>query len=120
MWFGRRYDHDGGFYEKNNFWRLRLKKEKILWNPPPAAADAAIEELRKARLKRQKSHHIVSIPKLFTHFWLKQLNKACDVVFEITPTFNFWNKNMFEPLVIGICFPFIPHRPWQLKGKPLK
>ena len=66
----------------------------------------------------QKSHNIVVIPKLLTHLWLKQLNKACDVVFEISPSFDFWNTQMFEPLVIGICFPFAPHRPWQLKGTP--
>eukprot|EP00978_Attheya_sp_CCMP212_P024147 scaffold75459_cov47-Attheya_sp.AAC.4 len=29
-----------------------------VWAPPPAAADVAIEELRKARHKRQASTHI--------------------------------------------------------------
>ena len=25
---------------------------------------------------------------------------------------------MYEPCLIGICFPFIHHRPWQLRGTP--
>ena len=25
---------------------------------------------------------------------------------------------MFEPCLIGICFPFIKHRPWELRSTP--
>jgi hypothetical protein len=25
---------------------------------------------------------------------------------------------MFEPLILGVCFPFIRSSPWQLKGTP--
>ena len=55
---------------------------------------------------------------LFTPMWYKQLSKACDLVFEITPTHPFWSADMYEPLVFGICFPYIKHRPWQLRGTP--
>ena len=83
---------------------------------PPGAADAMIEEFRKARLKRRESTHFVNIPRLFTTLWLKQLNKVSDIIIKIPPYFEFWNKEQFEPLYIAIAFPYIPHRPWVLKG----
>jgi hypothetical protein len=29
-----------------------------------------------------------------------------------------WPAEMFEPLSIGIVFPFLPVRPWQVCGAP--
>ena len=89
-----------------------------IWSPPPAAADVAIEELRKARIKRQDSTHVFVCPRLFTTRWLRQLYKAADVIIDLTPGKDFWPTNMFEPLLIGICFPFIRCKPWQLRGTP--
>ena len=86
--------------------------------PPPAAADAAIEELRKARMKRKESCHIIIIPKLFTTLWLRQLNKVSDCNILIPPIHNFWNEQNYEKLVIAFVFPFLPYRPWQLQGTP--
>jgi hypothetical protein len=36
----------------------------------------ALEELRKARIKRQDSMHIFVMPRLFTTKWLNQIFKA--------------------------------------------
>jgi hypothetical protein len=44
-----------------------------LWQPAPAAAKFAIEELRQAWLKRQDSMHVFVCPCLFTTQWRKQL-----------------------------------------------
>jgi hypothetical protein len=50
--------------------------------------------------------------------WLKQVHKACDIVFTVPIGSLGWPTNMFEPLVIGICFPFLRFDPWQFKGTP--
>lgn len=56
-WFCRGHDLDFGYYDSEGFWRNRIKKGVYLWEPPPAAADAISEELRKARLKHTESSH---------------------------------------------------------------
>ena len=117
-WFGRGHDHKGGYFDRRGFWRLKIQAGTYVWHPPPAAAATALEELRKARLKRRKSTHVVIIPKLLTPTWLKQLNKAADFVVFIKPTHPFWPPSMFEPLVMGICFPYLPHSPWQTRRTP--
>ena len=117
-WFKRGHDHCGGYMDNNGHWRVKVKSGIFVWSPPPAAADAAIEELRKARLKRRKSTHIFIVPRLATTLWLKQLNKACDTVVYLPNHFSFWKSSMHEPLVLGICYPFLSHRPWQLRSSP--
>jgi hypothetical protein len=88
------------------------------WFPPPAAANVAIEQLRIARIKRQESTHIFVCPRLMSPQWLKQVHKACDIVFAVPIGSPGWPSNMFEPLIVGICFPFIRFDPWQTKGTP--
>jgi len=118
QWYTRGHDHDGGFYDEKGMYRLKIKHGTYLWEPPPAAADAALEEIRKARLKRRSSTHVVIVPRLFTTLWLKQLYKASDIVLYLPPFFSPWPSTMFEPLVIGILFPYSRFYPWQFKGTP--
>jgi len=117
-WYTRGHDHDGGYYDEKNYWRIKTRAGKFVWFPPPAAAEVAIEELRKSRLKRRESTHLLFIPRLATTLWLKQLNKACDIVLHLPNKYSFWNTPMHEPLVLGICFPFLNYRPWQLRSTP--
>jgi hypothetical protein len=117
-WFGRGHDHEGGQKDEAGFWRVKTRPGIFLWVPPPAAADVAIEELRKARIKRQESAHIMVIPRLLSPEWLKQLWKASDVVFEVPAGSTFWGKSCFEPLIVGLTFPFLRCSPWQLRGTP--
>ena len=117
-WFRRGHDHLGGEADSKGFFRLKIQQGTFLWHPPPAAADAAIEELRKARLKRRNSTHIVVIPRLVTTLWLRQLYKAADFLINITNTHPFWPSSMLEPLVLAIAFPYSKHPPWQLKSTP--
>ena len=117
-WFSRGHDHKGGHLDENGFWRPTIQSGLLIWDLPPVAADAAIEELRKARMKRRTSTHLVVVPKLFTPLWMKQLYKVADLILFIPPYFSFWNESMFESLCIGFCFPFLRHRPWQLKRAP--
>jgi hypothetical protein len=100
------------------FARPVLRKGVFGWFPPPAAADVALEQLRIARNKRQDSTHVIVVPKLLTPEWLKQLWKACDIVLTIPAGTTGWADNMYEPVLIGICFPFLRVDPWQLRGTP--
>lgn len=121
-WFERAHDIVGWFPPNIKAGQLlitpRHEPGVLLWTPPPGVADVALEELRKARHKRQDSTHIFVCPRLFTPRWLKQLHKVSDIVFEVPAGSPMWPSDMFEPLLIGICFPFIRCQPWQLRGTP--
>lgn len=95
-----------------------IKKGTFVWAPPPAAANVAVEEIRKARIKRHQSTHIILIPRLMTCLWQKQLFKACDFVCELKAGHPHWGTNMYEPLLIGFCFPYISFHPFVLKAAP--
>ena len=116
-WFERGHDILGGKNDAKGFWRHNLTSGTFVW-APPAAASVAIEELRKARIKRQDSTHYFICPRLLTTEWLKQLYKTADIVFYVPPGTPGWPKDMCEPLTIGIVFPFLCRCPWQLRGTP--
>jgi hypothetical protein len=62
---------------------------------------------------------VVLIPRLMATRWRRLLHKACDCVFVMPAGCgDAWPSDMFEPCLIGVCFPFLPHRPWQYKGTP--
>ena len=118
-WFQKGHDIRSWYKNKQGFWYPVLKEGVYLWQPPPAAAHAAVEELRKARLKRQDSTHIFVCPRLMAPYWKRQLHKVADIVFEIPcAALPEWDATNHEPLVIGIVYPFVPHRPWQLRNTP--
>ena len=117
-WFERGHDILGGSKDEKGFWRPKIIAGTFVWSPPPAAADVALEELRKARIKRQVSLHVVVIPRLMKPEWFRQLYKTCDLVFDVPPGSKCWPTNMFEPVVIGIVFPFLSRPPWQLRRTP--
>ncbi|KAL7573962.1 hypothetical protein ACA910_001969 [Epithemia clementina (nom. ined.)] len=96
----------------------KLESGKFVWAPPPGAADVALEELRKARIKRQSSIHVFIVPRLFTMRWFKQLHKAADLVIEVPASTPFWDDSNFEPLIVALCFPIIRYPPWQIRGTP--
>ena len=117
-WYLRGQDIAGGSYNEEKYWYPHFVKGVYIWIPPPAASDACLEELRKARMKRKVSLHIVVIPRLMTPLWLKQLSKAADCIFTVPPTHPFWPKHCFESLTIAFLFPYLPYRPFQLKSTP--
>ena len=119
QWFEAGHDISGWSKGWDGFDRPVLTRGRVyLWTPPPFAADVALAELRKARIKRQESSHIFICPRLCTALWIRQLYKAADIVLEIPAGKSFWNKEMHEPLLIGILFPFIRCKPWQLRSTP--
>jgi hypothetical protein len=61
----------------------------------------------------------VIVPRLMTPKWRKQLHRAADCVFFLPPGCgDAWPEDMYEPCLIGVCFPILAHRPWQLRGVP--
>ena len=110
-WFGKGQDICGGETNEYELWCPSLKSGKWIWAPPPGAAKMAMEQLRLARLKRTESTHVFVCPKLLSPMWRRHLYKVTDCVFEVAVSQSFWMSNMHEPLVYGICFPFVKHRP---------
>ena len=119
-WFSEGHDIGGWTTDKGSGIDYPILKEgrTYVWSPPPFAADIALAEMRKARIKRQKSSHVFVCPRLCSPLWMKQLYKASDVVFEIPSGTPGWPVTMHEPLLIGLLFPFLRHLPWQLRGTP--
>ena len=117
-WFTRGHDLDESEWEYNiDGMKLPcVKTGTFVWTPPPCAALSAVEELRKARHKRQRSHHLFVVPRLMEPMWRKQLYKAADLVVSLKPGHDAWPRNMHEPLTIAFLFPFISQKPWQLRG----
>ncbi len=70
-WFEEGHVITGGVLNRHKVWMLThcKKKQMILWAPPPAVADATLEELLKARHKRTDLFHVVVIPWLMTPRW---------------------------------------------------
>ena len=92
--------------------------QRSVWTPPPAAADAALSELARAVHKRPHLSHIILIPRLMTYHWRRLFGKLCNLQFTIPLGCPFWPVSSFEPLIVGVVFPFLPHRPWRLHGTP--
>ena len=105
-------------YNELKMWYPTIRSGTFVWSPPPAAADVCLEELRKARMKRKNSLHIVCVQRLMTPLWMKQLNKAADCFFVVPARHPFWDSDKYEPLIVAVLFPYIPHRPFQLKSTP--
>ena len=120
-WFTRGHDLDEASCEISveGIWLPAYSAGKYLWAPAPAAAAAAVEELRKARHKRVESTHVFVVPRLMAPLWRKHLYKAADIVLSIPPGHKCWPENMLEPLTIAFCFPYLSHSPWQLKRSKL-
>ena len=117
-WYETGQDIVGWKTERGGIKHPIIQADAYVWCPPPAAADTCIEQLRIARGKRKRSLHVIVIPKLMTPIWLKNLNKVADLTFPIAPVHSFWGPHLHKNLIVAFVFPFLPYRPWQLRGTP--
>lgn len=62
--------------------------------------------------------HEIVIPKLMTLEWLKQLYTITDLLMTVSARLDCWSPGNFEQLMIAIGFPFLTHRPYELKDTP--
>lgn len=97
---------------------VTYKSGVYLWHPAPAGALTALEQIRKARSKRVTSTHIFICPKLMEPEWRGQVYKSADVSTEVPAGEEFWGKEMHESLILAIYFPYLTHRPWELRKNP--
>jgi hypothetical protein len=120
-WFEEGHGVSGGKKDASGVWiPAHVSAGNLfLWAPPPAVADAALEQLLIATHKRTDLFHVVVIPRLMRPLWRRLFHKACDFVFKVVPTHSFWPASMHEPLWVGIILPFTHHRPWRFKRAPL-
>jgi hypothetical protein len=104
-------DHGARFLSAEGWFEDTDREGTFVWTPAPAAADIVVERLAQARHKRPNSLHLVVVPRLMTGRWRKQLLKACDFSCRISLP-SLWDlESQFEPLLIFVCLPFLPHRP---------
>ena len=83
----------------------------FVWTPPPAAADAVVDLLNKARHKRPESMHVILIPRLMTGRWRRIMTRTADFYFKIDWD-EVWNlKVHHEPLLCFVCLPFCMSHP---------
>jgi hypothetical protein len=116
-WFHRGHDFErGGLKNLDGVWMPQFRAGTFVWTPSPAGGQVAVEQLRRARVKRQNSTHIVVVPRLFTSIWRKQLYKVADLLIELPFIDGIWEKDeQHEPLTLAFVFPFLSFSPWQLK-----
>jgi hypothetical protein len=119
-WFEEGLDLEGWIVDPEGFSQPVISREgkTFIWASAPMAPDVALAEMRKARIKRQQSVHVFVCPRLCTVQLFRHLYRAADFAFELPVGTNMWSKSMHEPLLIGILFPFIRSKPWQLRGTP--
>ena len=91
----------------------------FLRDVPPAAGEAAVEQLGKARHKRPQAVHIFVCPRLMTYSWRKTLGKNSNILFNVPVGSPVWPASQHKTLVVGICFPILSHRLWTFKGSSL-
>ena len=120
-WFQQGHDIEGwnkGYGDGFGRPILATGDRTYIWMPAPLSAEVALAEMRKARIKRQSSAHVFVCPRLCSSQWLRHLYRTADFVFEVPVGCNCWSADMHEPLLIGILFPFIRSKPWQVRGTP--
>ena len=98
-WFDRGHGIIGGQLDAHGIWipMHEKRRQMHLWDPPPALADVALEELLKARHKRTDTFHVILIPRLMLPRWRRLFNKVCDLSFSVPTNHPFWPESMFEP-----------------------
>ena len=88
-----------------------------LWDPPPGAVAAAVEEMGRAIHKRPYTLHMMIIPRFLTSRWRKQLGKTIDLMFEISAGLDIWSINQHEPLICCLYLSLSLSFLWRYRNK---
>jgi hypothetical protein len=103
------------FLEPDGWFDDCFSKGNFIWSPPPAAADAALDQLCESFHCRPDNGHIFVCPSLMTSRWRKKLGKVSDIIFHVPVGCRYWKKEQYESLMIGIVCPLLTRRPWQAR-----
>jgi hypothetical protein len=116
-WFDIVHGIQGGAPDSEGVWTPQeVLFDWMVWSPPPALADTALDELEESRHKRKHINHVWVMPRLITYCWQKRLSKICDLVFSIPPgARSIWPASEHEPFNVGLTLRFSASRPWQTK-----
>jgi hypothetical protein len=90
-------------------------KGRYVWNPPPALADVALEQLCEAKHVHPLSSHVFVCPVLLTGRWRRQCLKAADVSFVAVVGSDVWPAECHENVFIGLMCPLLDSSPWAIK-----
>jgi hypothetical protein len=100
---------------------LRVSHRKFCWvsvvgvhrAPPqhPRAADVAVEQLGKARMKSSEFMRITVVPRLMTGRWRHHLGRGTEGYFKLDCPFVWDIKTQFEPVLIYVCLLYVLSRP---------
>ena len=112
--FVRGHDYLGGHYNNKCFWWITFSQESfnsihirqqlmLLWRS---------YEWQELSAKSPFIFYIC--PLLFTWEWIKQLQKASDLLVEIPVSSDCCPFAMHEALKLTFCFPYIDSKPWKL------
>jgi hypothetical protein len=96
------------------------RDETWIWDLPPGAALAALEELGLGRRKRhERLRAVVVVPQLLQNEWRRHFCRIVDFYFVIPAgAIPEWPSTMHEALTIGLCLPLCRYRPWSWKRVP--
>ena len=86
----------------------------FIWNPPPAAAQVALEQMCEAKHVHPDTSHIFIVPYLMAVEWEKRLRKVSDIVIELAPGSTLWPANKHESLTLAFVCPFLVNRPFAV------
>jgi hypothetical protein len=87
----------------------------FIWAPPPALADAVLEQLCESVICRPWNAHVFICPAHMTYRWRKQLRKVADLVVTVPVGGSLWPAECHEPIVIALICPLLAYSPWRVK-----
>jgi hypothetical protein len=104
-WYEKGHDIAGGTPNCDGVWTPTYRYGNFVWSPPPCVAEQCLEELRRARHKRQRSTHVFVCPKIMSYAsWQRQLFRSADVVIQIPAGHPAWITEQYESLIVGFYF----------------
>ncbi|KAL7579146.1 hypothetical protein ACA910_019170 [Epithemia clementina (nom. ined.)] len=103
------------FLDPDGWYSTAFEPGNYVWTPSPTAALEALEQLCDCKHVRPQSAHLFACPALMTNRWWKNLGRIADIVFTVPVGSFAWPLFHHEPVIVGLIFPFLNCRPWQVK-----
>jgi hypothetical protein len=92
-WFKSHWDQARGllkFMQPNDWFKHGNPGRQMLWAPPPAAAEAASEQMARMIHKYPYTCHLFVCPRLMTARWRRRVGRLADFKFKIAAGCVVW------------------------------